>query len=104
MPSRWTPRSTFGPPPPGRQHGLREVSVLNARPNPTTTHSADGTDGVAAQWLRSRPARSVRRRGGGAGCDDARLVAAGTGGLLLPSPGARPLPAESGRKKKGVKI
>jgi hypothetical protein len=62
---------------------------VNARPTPTTTHGADGTDGVAAQWLRARPVRSVRRRGGGAGCDDARLVAGGTGGLLLPFPGAR---------------
>jgi hypothetical protein len=62
---------------------------VNARPTPSTTHSADGTDDVAAQWLRARRARSVRWRGGGAGCDGARLVAGGTGGLLLPSPGAR---------------
>jgi hypothetical protein len=89
MRSGWTPHSTLGPPAPGRQHGLREVRVVNARPAPSATHSADGTDDVAAQWLRARRARSVRRRGGGAGCDDARLVAGGTGGLLLPSPGAR---------------
>jgi hypothetical protein len=61
----------------------------NARPTPTTTPSADGTGDVAAQWLRARPARSVRQRSGGAGCADARLVADGTGGLLLPSPGSR---------------
>jgi hypothetical protein len=89
MRSRWTPRSTLGPPAPGRQHGLRKVRVVNARPTFSTTHSADGTDDVAAQWLCARRARSVRRRGGGAGCDDARLVAGGTCGLLLPSPGAR---------------
>jgi hypothetical protein len=83
MRSGWTPHSTLGPPAPGRQHGLREVRVVNARPAPSATHSADGTDDVAAQWLRARRARSVRRRGGGAGCDDARLVAGGTGGLLL---------------------
>jgi hypothetical protein len=89
MRSRWTPHSTLGPPAPGRQQGLREVRVVNARPTPSTTHSADGTDDVAAQWLRARRARRVRRRGGGAGCDDARLVAGGTGGLMLPSSGAR---------------
>jgi hypothetical protein len=61
----------------------------DARPTPSTTHSANGTDDVAAQRLRARRARSVRRRGGGAGCADAPLVAGGTGGLLLPSPGAR---------------
>jgi hypothetical protein len=70
-------------------HGLREVRVVNARPTPSTTHSGNGTDDVAAQWLLARRARSVRRRGGGAGCDDARLMAGGTSGLLLPSPGAR---------------
>jgi hypothetical protein len=78
MRSRWTPRSTLGPPPPGR-----EVRVVNTRPTPTTTHSADGTDDVAAQWLRARPARSVRRRGGGAGSDNARLEAGGTGGFCF---------------------
>jgi hypothetical protein len=62
---------------------------VNARPTPSTTHSADGTDDVAALWLRARRARSVRRRGGGAGCDDARLVAGVTSGFLLPSPGER---------------
>jgi hypothetical protein len=77
------------PPAPGRQRGLREVRVVNPRPTPSTTHSADGTDDVAAQWLRARRARSVRRRGGGAGCDDARLEAGGTGWLLLASPVAR---------------
>jgi hypothetical protein len=81
---RWTPRSTLGPPPPGR--GVR---VVNARPTPTRTHSADGTGDVAAQWLRARPARSVRQRSGEAGCGDTRLVAGGTGGFLLPSPGSR---------------
>jgi hypothetical protein len=39
MPSRWMTRSTLGQPPPGRQHGLREVRVVNARPTPTTTRS-----------------------------------------------------------------
>jgi hypothetical protein len=57
------------------------------------THSADGTDDVAARWLCAKPARSVRRRGSGAGCDGARLVMGGTGALLLPSqaraPGSR---------------
>jgi hypothetical protein len=62
---------------------------VNAGTTLSTTHSADSTDDVAAQWLRARRARSVRRRGGGAGCDDARLVAGGTGGILLPSPGTR---------------
>jgi hypothetical protein len=89
MASRWTPRCTLGLPPPGRQHGLREERLLNARPTPTTIHSADDTDGVAVQWLLARPAPSLRRRVAGAGCDDARLVAGGTGGLLPPSLGAR---------------
>jgi hypothetical protein len=104
MRSRWTPHSTLGPPAPGRLDGLRKVRVVNARPTPSTTHSADGTDDAAAQWLRARRARSVRRRAAGADCDDARLVAGGTGGLLLQSPGARLVPAESGRRWKGVKI
>jgi hypothetical protein len=76
--SRWTPRSTLGPPPPGR-----EVRVVNARPTPTSTHSADCTDDVGAQWLCARPARSVRQRSGAAGRDDARLVAGGTGGFYF---------------------
>jgi hypothetical protein len=38
------------------------------------THSVDCTDDVAAQWLRAKPTRGVRRRGGRAACDGAQLV------------------------------
>jgi hypothetical protein len=35
----------------GRQHGHCEVRVVNARPTPTTTHSANGTFDFVDRWL-----------------------------------------------------
>jgi hypothetical protein len=69
------------------------VARSECESNPHHDPFCGRTEDAAAQWLRARPARSVRRRGGGAGCDDARRVAVGTGGLLLPFPGARLVPA-----------
>jgi hypothetical protein len=94
---------------------------VDTRPTPTTTHSADGTDDVAARWLRAEGVATRRqgglRRAAGEGGGRARccfrLMARAPGSrqnlrarAWFPSkPGrARSIPAESGRERNGVQI